>query len=369
MKILITNFFLENYAGSELYTYDLAKTLTDLGHEVVVFTPHLGEVSKRIQDLSITVVDSLESIKNQKIDIIHAHHNICAILARSAFPRAPMVFLSHGVIPELEHNPSIDLGISHYIAVSEEVRESQIENESVDPGKITIVRNFVDTDRFKSVKYINDQIKNVLVISNYYRGLHRRVIEKACSEMKLNLEVVGGQIKSVWEVEKFINNADLVISLGRGALEAMACNREVIIYDYNGSDGLIRKENYHEVRKNNFSGRRYANHYSVEELVKEMKKYNPVEAKKNRDIILKHHEINSVVEKMIKMYQKYIVDSISTTSALPVSEMNFLLSEQKNLLSSNKELYKYIREIHNSPSWKLASFLHKIKTKILIGRK
>lgn len=45
--------------------------------------------------------------------------------------------------------------------------------------------------------------------------------------------------------------------MGRGALEAMFCERAVIVFDYQGGDGLVTENNFEEIIKCNLSGRRF----------------------------------------------------------------------------------------------------------------
>jgi glycosyltransferase involved in cell wall biosynthesis len=238
MKILITNHHLDSRAGSELFTATLALELKKRNHHVYVFSPILGKISDEIKKGGIIVVDDLRILKEKKFDIIHAQHNDTAILARSIFPDVSMIFMSHGVLPELEQVPSIDLGIGKFVAVSEEVRENLINRGGIEEGKIEIVRNFVDMERFFSKKVINPSPKNLLVISNHYVEEVRNVIEGACSDLDIVVSHIGLPDNPVMNVESYINDADIVVTLGRGSLEAMACERNVIVFDMHGGGWL-----------------------------------------------------------------------------------------------------------------------------------
>jgi len=124
VKILITNISLIYSAGSELYTYDLTKYLSNNGHEVFVFSPSLGPVSEEISKLkNVTVTNNLEEIKDEKFDILHIHHNVNAYLVREYFPDVPALMIPHGVLSEFEQPRMINLRISKYIDVSKEVTE------------------------------------------------------------------------------------------------------------------------------------------------------------------------------------------------------------------------------------------------------
>ena len=68
-----------------------------------------------------------------------------------------------------------------------------------------------------------------------------------------------------------LNEADIVFTLGRGAIETMMCGRIPIIFDYQGGDGMVTPENIHELMTCNFSGRLYGRNYRVEEMIDEIK--------------------------------------------------------------------------------------------------
>ncbi|MFA6552992.1 MAG: glycosyltransferase family 4 protein [Patescibacteria group bacterium] len=373
MKILVTNFYLENLTGSELYTIDLCRALKQKGHEVVVYAPISNGVADMINTEGMRVVKDIGEIKNETFDVIHVHHNICALMVRSFFPNIPMVFLSHGIIPDLEQPPSIDLNISRFIAVSEEVESNLVEKHHVPPHKVEIIRNFVDTDRFQPTRPINNVIRKVLVISNHYGGQQKEVIEGACKTASIDLEVIGMGTKPVLNVADYINRADLVITLGRGVLEAMACGREVIVYDYLGGDGIIRQNNFPDIRSHNFSGRKWARQYSSNDLVKEIKKFDAQQASINRQLILKEHSLLDTTERLLAIYGKAQEEFHNIDIKLPSIEINFLLQQLSKTLSDlrsysddNKSLRSRLEQIESSPSWRLASFLHKLRLKIPI---
>jgi glycosyltransferase involved in cell wall biosynthesis len=302
MKILVTNHQLKDRCGSELFTFNLVKELKNKGHEVLVFSPVLGKISDQISQLGIIVTKDLRSVENEKFDIIHAQHNTTAILVRSIFPETPIIFMSHGVLPELEQAPSIDLGISRFLAVSEEVAKSLEVNGKVPREKIEIIRNFIDTEQFIKKKDLNIKAKNLLVISNHYTKEVEKIVEGTSKKLNLDVKHIGFPDNSVENVEDYINNSDIVISLGRGVLEAMACERNVIVYDTHGGDGAVNEENFFELRKNNFSGRRYRKIYTNSDLETEISKFDPNLGKKLRELVLKENSKEVIIKKIEKIY-------------------------------------------------------------------
>lgn len=362
MKILITNISLIYSAGSELYTYDLTKYLSNNGHEVFVFSPSLGPVSEEISKLkNVTVTNNLEEIKDEKFDILHIHHNVNAYLVREYFPDVPALMVVHGVLPEFEQPPMIDLGISKYVAVSEEVREHLINNYDIPKSKIEIIRNWVNTEKFKKKSNINKTPKSVLVVSNHYPEEHRKIYEEVCKERGLDIAHVGLPENPVTNVEDYMNNADIVITLGRGAMEAMTLGRNVIVSDIHGMDGMLTSEMYLESIKNNLSGRRYARKVTKKNFERELDKYSLENGNEMEAIAKKNHDREQNIKYILEIYEEIVFAKVrldkdfkktllemkvlANASGLRESHIFHLNAQIKSLQSLKEE---YLNEIHTN---------------------
>ncbi|MCX6765901.1 MAG: glycosyltransferase, partial [Candidatus Moranbacteria bacterium] len=213
MKILITTHHLKNRAGSELFTFDLVMEFKKRGHDVFVFSNILGKVSEEIERSGgIPVTNNLSDFVNENIDIIHAQHNTTAMMARSVFPNTPMVFMSHGILPDLEQPPTENLNILNifkYLVVSNEAKDHLTKKYGISKDQIKIVRSFIDTNKFFPKKEVNLFPKKLLVVSNHYRKNTKEIIESACKELGIEVTHVGLPNNSVENVEDFINDSDI----------------------------------------------------------------------------------------------------------------------------------------------------------------
>ncbi|MDP4127674.1 MAG: glycosyltransferase [Bacillota bacterium] len=304
MKILITTQYLDGFAGTELFTLSLSKKLVQKGHVVYVYSPVLGNTANIIRRNGITVTDNIRDFEKEKFDLIHSQHNVTAILARSIFPDTPMVFMVHGLLPELEQPPSLDIGIEKYIAISEEIRNHLVHDCAIKTEKIEVIRNSVDTDIFSCTKPIRKQPHELVVISNHYTAAVQGVIEGASKELGINVTHLGLPENSlpIEDMPERINRADIVVTLGRGVLEALACERNVIVFDMHGGDGIVDDKNFYEIRKNNFSGRRYRHIYTLDSFKKELLKYDPHVVKRLRQLVVDEHTFEMTIEKLLRIY-------------------------------------------------------------------
>lgn len=357
MRFLITCYRLD-LTGSSTYTFTLASELLKKAHDVHVFSPFPEIMAKKLRQKGVKVYENLEKVADEKYTCIIAQHNILALMVRSIKPEVPMIFLSHGVLlPQafLEVPPSIDVNIQKYIAVSEEVKNNLVSNHHICAENVEIVRNFVDVSRFFPQKEINKSPEVVLFISNRFAPRVYKTIEKACETLKLKFIVIG-KVKSVTNIEDYINKADIVISLGRGILEAMACGRAAIVYDYQSGDGMITEENITEIRKHNFSGRRFKKDYDVMDLIQEIKKYKKSMGKINREIILKDYNVSLASDKIINICNQIQKNFYLKPIAIPYKKWKALLAYYKvrdKILPPNsrrRRLAKVLWSITNRPT-------------------
>ena len=306
LKILVTNHHLLNYRGSELFTINLVDYLISQNHEITVFTKYIDDLKDLFDKKSVTIVSNLEEISEEKFDIAHVHHNICALEVRFFFPNLPIVYMSHGVIPFLEQPPELDIGIERYLAVSEEVQEN-LQSFGIEKNKIEIFRNKIDSEFFKMQNKINETPQNALVISNKIDLDTETIIRDACSSLDINVEFIGQRFQNVSPevvVEK-INQSDIVFTLGRGVIETMMCGRIPIIYDVNGGDGIVLPERVSEYVRKNFSGRVNNKKFTSSELVQEIKMYDQNDGEKLRKIAFELFNYESF-GRIIDIYKKVI---------------------------------------------------------------
>jgi CheY-like chemotaxis protein/glycosyltransferase involved in cell wall biosynthesis len=302
MKILMVNTTLDSYAGSETFTYTLACELKRVGHDVICFSPRLGRLADRLRESYVTVTADLAEVPDD-IDVIHAHHRHESLLAFSRFPNKPMILVCHGILPWQERPFRSRLNIHRYVAVSEEVRDHLVRRHRVHPRDVLVVRNGIDLRRFAARLPIRARPMHALILSNYMPAATRDLIANVCGQLGISLREVG-KAQSRWDVEEEINRADLVFALGRGALEALACKRAVIVFDYNGADGLVTPENFHLLRLRNLSGRTHRHQYTEESLRGEIERYDPSTADPLYEVVRREHDVRHMAARYVALYEE-----------------------------------------------------------------
>lgn len=265
MKILLTNNHLERLGGSETWTYTMAKELQRRGYQVGIYTKVKGFVSDLLKDL----IDD----NPKDYDLALINHNSC-IGVDAKFK----IFTSHGTIPGLEKPVE---GADVYVAVSENVADKY--------NLKHIIKNPIDTELFKPTREIGEKVETILAITDVDIDLPYKIIRPSRYEMNM---------------PELINQADLVISIGRGALEAMSCGRNVITWDKRPywearGDGYIK--DFTKLKGNVAGG--YQN--TQINLLSEIEQYEKKQGNKNRDYITQNHDVKLIVDKYLKLYDLY----------------------------------------------------------------
>jgi glycosyltransferase involved in cell wall biosynthesis len=316
LKVLLTNHQLLDFTGSEIFTFTLADSLRRLGHEVTVYSPYVDKLRQRLYSIGARVVERLDQIRGETIDLAHVHHNITALEVRDSFPLLPMLYLSHGVLPYLEQPPAIDLQITRFLAVSEEVRDALIEC-GVPANRVEIFRNIIDSLRFCPSARIHRTPEKALILSARIDERREQIIREACARLDIATKFIGGRFgqASPAQLPLHMNDADIVFSLGRGAIEAMMCGRIPIIFDYLGGDGMVTPENIGNLMSCNFSGRRFANEYTVDELISEIQKYKSENGDHLRAMSLELFDAQIATARLTTVYSECAETSVSVMQA------------------------------------------------------
>jgi hypothetical protein len=162
-----------------------------------------------------------------------------------------------------------------YVAVSENVAKAH--------GIETIIKNPIDTELYKPTKQINKTPDEILAIT-----------EKPIRYATLY------PTRAAETMPKLMNQADMVVTIGRGVLEAMSSARNVIIYDERPQLGYTANgylDDY-SVLTGNVGGS-----YTLKNmnLAVEIGKYNQEHGERNREYILKHHDVRAIVEQYLNL--------------------------------------------------------------------
>lgn len=287
-NILITNNHLADFAGSEMWTYTMVKEFERQGHNVEVYTREPGAISDMLN------YKPLNELRTE-YDLIIINHNSCLKDLKDI--EGFKIFTSHGIYPKLE---AVANGADAYVGISQEI----LDHNKKYGWDLNLIYNPIDCERFQNKNKIHTKIKKVLSLCKSNEA--NEIVKEACD--KLEIEVLRCEQCSY--VEDTMNEVDLVITLGRGAYEAMACGRPVIVFDWRHyvgkafGDGYVNKDNRLNFLKNNFSGRYSNKIFGVDELVSELKKYDKGQSNELANFSKQTFNVKKIANDYLNLWRK-----------------------------------------------------------------
>lgn len=297
MKILIVTYELLMAGGTETSCFTMAEELIRLGHQPVIYTPKPGTYANLIKN-TIPIQPRLQELRNMSFDMAIIQFR------EYQFPEENPDYFKVWISNDTTDFNKPNAEIHRHVVISEEVQQAA-HTFGFHP---IVVRNSVNCDRFKPYRELRRKLKKVVMITNHFPGVIP-IVKVACQLTNTELVHVG---HPKWEIniEDYINSADLVISLGRGIYEAMACGRNCIVFDYNGADGFVTPDTLPDMQWYNCSGRLKQAKWTPEQLAEEFLKYDPKLGHELREIAQREYNIRNVIENHLQAHREYKMSAL-----------------------------------------------------------
>jgi hypothetical protein len=307
VRVLITNLWLSECTGTELYVRDIALELLRQGHIPAVCSPWLGKTSEQLSAAGIQVVDSIKRL-DFKPDIIHGHHRFETLSAVLRFPDVPAMYLCH------DHTHWADSAPKHprvlrYYGVSavcvERIRASGIPHD-----KVAQLCNFVDLQTFQPRSPLPEKPRRVLVFSNYAsEDNYLPAVAEACRTAGLELSVVGNLSGNpVQRPAEILGQYDIVFGKARAAMEAMATGCAVVLCDTSGLGPMVTSSNFDQLRPLNFGYASLNDAITRENVLGRIEQYDASDAQAVRDKLRSCAGLDSAVRDLVDIYGRVIAD-------------------------------------------------------------
>jgi glycosyltransferase involved in cell wall biosynthesis len=259
--------FLFNYphnrlTGVNTHTYTMAKKLNELGHITDSYVDYL-EFQKDILVSKLQLLGNVNigNLPGTSPDInlpdVDSYDVVFLVYSWTAekmaqFKKPLKVFIGHGLMEKMSMPSSFDL-VDKMFYISSFGAEYLSQKYNRD---ISYMPSWIDINRFKPTGIINDKLKNILILDSRSAYKYRSMFDWVCQKRNVEVEVLSTHQEPslLWNVEDKINKADLVVAYGRSAYEAMACDRNVLVYGVSGGDGMMMKDYIDRSASRNCSG-------------------------------------------------------------------------------------------------------------------
>lgn len=353
--------------GAETHVLELSLELKRMGFSVVVAS-NGGVYEENLKEAGIphykipmhskslgNVAKSLSALKHviqkENIDIVHAHGRIPAFLCGilNLFVKFTFVTTAHWVFDTSHGLKYLSNWGKKVIAVSEDIKTYLMENYNTNPADIYVTINGIDTDKFCKTADTSDVIsefslspdsKKIVYISRMDSDRAKLAFElveiapeivKICPDVEIVI-VGGGNVFDELEqktkemneqlgsrriiltggrtdIYKFAALGDFFIGVSRSALEAMACEKPVIVAGNEGYIGIFDEDKLDCAIETNFCCRGLEPS-SCEKLLQDVKilMTNPeVEnerlGKFGRNLILDSYSLARMAQDCVDMYK------------------------------------------------------------------
>lgn len=302
MKILCTNNALDARAGSESYLQTVAPALRQLGHEVELYSPRCGMVAATIREQGFRVHDDAATL-GPDFDVIHGQHTTVIAQVRSLLPETPLVFVTHSWFLTIE-DPVAELGAACFIAFNDVTLARLRAHAAVGDRPVHRLRQPVDTSFADRARTPLPARARLAVASS--RNLNRVLPElrAACERHGIVLQVVGPEGAESPDARREIRAADLVIAIGRTALEGMAAGRAVLVMDEAALGGWVTQESYDRFEADGFTG--YHTGPARESVLDLIGGYRPELGTTCRTLAVRNHAVQRHAAELVAIYQQAI---------------------------------------------------------------
>jgi len=289
LKVLLSCISFRNFTGSELYVFELAKSLIKLNCSVTVLSQIGGPVTDMAKKLGIKCVsfenapgfklgdgqwgmntpegfkpstpNALYRISEVDYDIIHFQHKPVAERVINMYPELPKICAIHSEVISLE-DPVVDPTIKKYIAIRPEIKEHMINNFEIPDEKIEIIYNPVDNEKFQSKSVSEENYVLFVGTIDYLRKETILDLIEYTREIGKELWLVGENngnyldnvlledhvkhFPSTWKIEDFILKSyeTAGIQLGRTTIESWMCGKSSWIYKVDKGGFILSKEKH-----------------------------------------------------------------------------------------------------------------------------
>jgi glycosyltransferase involved in cell wall biosynthesis len=320
MQVLITNSFLANQTGSELYVRDIALGLSRRGHAPMVYSPRLGPLAETLKLAGIPVVDDLDKIPHAP-DLIHGQHHLETMTALARFPDTPAVYFCHGWVP-WEEIPPRHPRILRYVAVSARIQERMGRLHGIEAARIHLILNFADLLRFQPRLPLPDCPHRAVAFSNLISEANGAgILRSACARHGIRLRVMGrANGNASLQPELLLPQYDLVFARGRSALEAMATGSAVVCCDVEGLGPMVTTSNFAALRKANFGIQVLERPLSRRGLRDEIGQYDPCDAAQVSRRVRQTAGLDLALDQILDVYGAVLAEWQAVSRTALVSE-------------------------------------------------
>ena len=289
IKVLISCLFFRTFTGSELYVYELAKSLIKQNCEVTVLSQIGGPLTDMAKRIGIKCLpfeqapgfklgdgqwglttdkgfqpsqpNVMYRVSDVNYNIIHMQHKPVAERMIQFYPEIDKVYSIHSEVIELE-DPILHESIKKYIAIRPEIKEHIVNKFEIPEEMVEVIYNPIDNEKFKPKTVKEENYVLFVGTIDYLRKETIMDLIDYTSENNKELWLVGedksnylpqiltnSHVKHfppTWNVEPYVQKCSETagIQLGRTTIEGWMCGKPSWIYKVDSGGFILSKERF-----------------------------------------------------------------------------------------------------------------------------
>jgi hypothetical protein len=276
MKILLTNYWLRYFSGSEVVTLELYEVFLNQGHDVAIFTNGVSQEMKiHLLKSGVQFFTPSSFVCGEEYDLVWVHQQTIPL---AFFESNPIIgsWIFHHMSPfeslELTLNAEIENTLSECVLSNSMETALKLKSLGINDSKVFVLGNPAPDIFFD---FPENQKSN-----SYFLFISNHPPEEILEAMKILADkgekLVHIGMGSQWADSRRVTPHDLagasvVISIGKSIQYCIAMKKNFFIYDHFGGDGFVRSsENFKANAFFNFSGRNSGEKKSAQEIVSEL---------------------------------------------------------------------------------------------------
>ncbi|WP_372882183.1 glycosyltransferase [Psychromonas sp.] len=327
--------------GAEVYAVEIANRLMKKGHNLFFVSDTLTKkTDAKFIELAFNkrnplqrvghVIKLIRIIKENKIDLIHAHSRASAWSVEIACKLTNTAFVTsiHG----MQHQSKVrkrKQPVGRGFAVCENIRDDLIQSFDVPAESVEVLRNGIDIDKF-TLSASPANTKKVISIIGRLSGPKGEITYQLLSNSidldKFTVNVVGGEVIPekfktftgkvnftgyVDNVLEYIKASDLVIGAGRVAIESLLMGRPTLAIGEAFEIGVIDSNNIEQALISNFGdvGNRQAHDFDWQNIRAEIARGIALQQTDISviDMIKDNYNLDHIVATLENVYQHELV--------------------------------------------------------------
>lgn len=278
------------FGGTESYMLTVARQLQQLGHDAIIHAADVGPMAELAERHGIPVVHGARGAP-ASCDAVLAQDAHAAYALGARYPSAVCLYTMHSSHHPVQSLPPQTAGGGAAIVVMNDRVRRRVEALGWHPP-IVRLRQPIDLARFGTRLPVAETRRHprVLELGNYVTGPRARMIERACADAGVELRRVGAQTQPSPTPEAEIAQAEIVIALGRGVLEAMGAGRAGYVLGPGGGDGWVTAGSYEQLERDGFSGRATDAVIDADRLALDLSGWTEDRGEVGRELVWAHHD-------------------------------------------------------------------------------